>query len=52
MVHIAIHEALNGVQVNWLEKVSDDDMAPRSPDRGFLRGQSQAQPERFHGRHC
>jgi quercetin dioxygenase-like cupin family protein len=28
MVHIAIHEALNGVQVNWLEKVSDDDYGP------------------------
>jgi quercetin dioxygenase-like cupin family protein len=27
MVHIAIHEALNGVHVNWLEKVSDTDFA-------------------------
>ncbi len=25
MVHIAIHEALDGVHVNWLEPVSDED---------------------------
>ncbi|VAW19000.1 FIG01004241: hypothetical protein [hydrothermal vent metagenome] len=25
MVHLAIHEALDGVHINWMEKVSDED---------------------------
>ena len=30
MVHIAMHEALNGVHVNWLEKVTDAEYAKAS----------------------
>ena len=29
MVHLAIHEALNGVHVDWLEPVSEDDYAAK-----------------------
>ena len=35
MSHIAIQEALDGIAVNWMEKVSDEDyLAPVTPDDG------------------
>ena len=35
MSHIAIQEALDGIAVNWMEKVSDEDyLAPVTPDNG------------------